>query len=93
MAKAERNKFQPGQRAAGLNALPTDERPNGTIFIASDAARFFRNYAFERTYVHELSNILSSRLTHSESTFGDAVRFPNDPDTGRNVEDAVFGQR
>jgi RHS repeat-associated protein len=78
-------------RATGFNALPTVGRPNGTIFIARDVGRFLRSYPFERTYVHELSNILSYRLTRSESTFGSA-RFI-DTDTGRNVEDAVFGSR
>jgi RHS repeat-associated protein len=91
MAVAEGNRFPAGQRAGGFNALPTGERPNGTIFIASDVTRFFRNNAFERTYVHELSNILSYRLTGSESTFGSG-RF-GDTDTGMNVENAVFGGR
>jgi hypothetical protein len=92
MAIAEGNQFKSGQHAAGLHAYPTDDRPNGTIFVASDAARFLHNHAFERTYVHELSNLLSGRLTGSELTFSNRAN-RLDQDTGMNVEEAVFGSR
>jgi RHS repeat-associated protein len=94
----------------GTKPLDWTKGPFGTVSIASDIHNEFRvkdgvEYhisAFElyqRTYVHELGNLLSSRISqHSDmTTFGDPNGIPGffgatpDRDTGANLERCVFG--
>ena len=90
-----------------------DERrfgPNGTLYIASDipdwrdptTGRTVTSFELkQRTYVHELGNLLSRRISPdgSAQTFGASggIKHATDPekepdtDTGANLEDCVFG--
>jgi hypothetical protein len=86
--------------ASGFSTMPDDirgrgflgdEGGQGTIFIASDSAS-----SKERIYTHELGNVLSNRLTGNPNTFGNPRYMETkyrDPDTGDNLETAMFGPR
>jgi len=80
--------------------------PNGTVHIGGDITDFSNSLgsvgAFElkeRTYVHELGNILSRRISPDSSgkTFGDPNGISGrlgsgaDDDTGAKLEQCVFG--
>jgi hypothetical protein len=67
-----------------------DDPGQGTIFIASDCPDK------GRIYTHELGNVLSNRLTGNPNTFGNRRYMETkyqDPDTGDNLETAVYGAR
>jgi hypothetical protein len=67
------------------------------IRIASDLSDYGGLELFQRTYVHELGNNLSRRISGDGKTFGDPQGIMNvnggkpDFDTGANLERCVFG--
>ena len=66
----------------------------GTVYIAQELYTAISQDERNRTYFHELGNILSAQITGDARHFGD----PNgigihykDPDTGARLEKCIFG--
>ena len=95
------NMRQLGARAGTEEAFgtyDTNRGPRGTVFIASELATLPPDLAFlnqQRTYVHELGNVLDARLNpYGKNGRGQGYVY-GDPnaehkDTGQQLEDCVY---
>lgn len=77
----------PRNSLLGVNG--TYNHPRWTVYMASEAASSRNQNYLAAIYFHELANLLSIELAGSARAFGDP-RNP-DPDTGQQVENAMFG--
>jgi RHS repeat-associated protein len=66
----------------------------GKIYIAKEVMESGNKHLIDRSYGHELGNVLSTRLTHNPDTFGNRNTPGNkygDPDTGAQIDIRMFG--